>query len=168
MVCIIAIIITFYHNNYRFIMIKVSEAENNINMLLDKKVQLLDETRPIIEKELKLKGFLEDLDGLKEKDLEPFELKNILKVNYDELFRIIDENEKLLKSKKLVQIIEQINNNEEEIIGSIKFYNDNVVILNKLIKSFPSNFIGFLFRYKPKEFYKNEKREIYEILKEKE
>lgn len=166
--CIIAIIITFYHNNYRFIMIKVNEAENNINVLLDKRRQLLENTKPIIKKELKLKEFLEDLDELKEKDLDSFELNNILKINYDELFRIIDENEKLLKSKKLVQIIEQINNNEEEIIGSIKFYNDNVVILNKLVKSFPSNFIGFLFRYKPKEFYKNEKREIYEILKEKE
>ncbi len=166
--CIIAIIITFYHNNYRFIMIKVNEAENNINMLLDKKRQLLEDTKPIIKKELKLKEFLEDLDEVKEKEIDSFELKNILKVNYDELFRIIDENEKLLKSKKLVQIIEQINNNEEEIIGSIKFYNDNVVILNKLIKSFPSNVVGFLFRYKPKNFYKNEKREIYEILKEKE
>lgn len=166
--CIIAIIITFYHNNYRFIMIKVNEAENNINVLLDKRRQLLEDTKPIIKKELKLKEFLEDLDELKEKDLDSFELNNILKINYDELFRIIDENEKLLKSKKLVQIIEQINNNEEEIIGSIKFYNDNVVILNKLVKSFPSNLVGFLFRYRPKDFYKNEKREIYEILKEKE
>ena len=58
--CIIAIIITFYHNNYRFIMIKVNEAENNINMLLDKKRQLLEDTKPIIKKELKLKEFLDE------------------------------------------------------------------------------------------------------------
>lgn len=147
-------------------MIKVNEAENNINMLLDKKLQFLEETRPIIKKELKLEEFLEDLDDLAERGLNSFALNNILKINYEKLFKVLDENEKLLKSKELVKIIEQINNNEEEIIGSIRFYNDSVVVLNKLIKTFPSNFIGFLFRYNTKEFYKNEKREIFEILKE--
>lgn len=167
-VCIIAIIITFYHNSYKLVLVKINEAENNINMLLDKKLHLLDDARPIIKKELKLEEFLENLEGLKERELSAFSLKNILKENYEKLFKIVDDNEKLLKSKELVKIIEQINSNEEEIIGSIKFYNDSVVILNKLIRTFPSNLVGFLFRYKAKEFYKNEKREIYEILKEKE
>ena len=58
--------------------------------------------------------------------------------------------------------------NEEDLVASIKFYNDTVVDFNKLIVSFPSNIIRLIFRYKRKEFYNHEKREIYEILKDEE
>ena len=57
-----------------------------------------------------------------------------------------------------------LNNNEENIIGSIKFYNDTVVLFNHLVVSFPSNIICLFKRYKKKEFYSNEKREMFEIL----
>ena len=42
-----------------------------------------------------------------------------------------------------------------------------VVEFNKLVMSFPSKLIAFLFRYKKKQFHNNEKREMYEILNEK-
>ena len=47
---------------------------------------------------------------------------------------------------------------------NIKFYNDTVVDFNQLILSFPSSIIAFIKRYKKKEFYSNEKREIEDIL----
>ena len=84
------------------------------------------------------------------------------------LFKTLDDNEKLLKSEKIVNIINEFNDNEEDLVASIKFYNDTVVDFNKLIVSFPSNVIRLIFRYKRKEFYNNEKREIYEILKDEE
>ena len=61
----------------------------------------------------------------------------------------------------------EINENEEDLVASIKFYNDNVVEFNRLIVSFPSNIIKLIFKYKRKEFYSQEKLEIFEILKEK-
>ena len=72
-----------------------------------------------------------------------------------------------MKSESLVSIIHNLNENEENIVGAIKFYNDTVVEYNKLIVSFPSSIVGFFKRYKKKEFYNNEKREIFEILNEK-
>jgi hypothetical protein len=61
------------------------------------------------------------------------------------LFKVLDENEKLLKSETLLSILEELNDNEEDIIGAIKFYNDTVVDFNELVVSFPANIIALFF-----------------------
>lgn len=164
---IILLVITIYYNKFRFTIIKIDEAENNIGILLSKKVELLDRTRPIIKKEIKLKEFLDDLDFLKESKINHFEMNSALKEYHKELIKVLDDHEKLLKSETLVSIIEEINSNEDSIIGTTKFYNDCVVTFNKLVSGFPSNVVAFFWRYKRKEFYNNEKKEMYEILNEK-
>lgn len=166
-ISIILMIITINYNKFRFTIIKIDEAENNISVLLRKKIELLDRTRPIIKKELKLDEFLEDIDLLSESKINHFEMNSSLKDSHLELIKILDEHEKLMKSEKLVSIIEDINSNEEAILGSTKYYNDSVVTFNKLVGSFPANVVAFLWRYKRKEFYNNEQREMYEILNEK-
>lgn len=164
---IILIIITINYNKFRFAIIKIDQAENDIEVLLNKKVELLDRTRPIIKKELKLDEFIEDIEFLKETQINHFEMNNSLKELYDELNKVLDENEKLFKSEALVSILEELSDNEEAILGSTKFYNDNVVIFNQLVGAFPSNIVAGIWHYKRKEFYNNEKREMYEILNEK-
>ena len=166
-ISIILLIITIYYNKFNFVIIKIEEAENNIGVLLNKKVELLDRTRPIIKKELKLNSFLEDIEFLKESKINHFELNSNLKEHHNVLVRTVDDNEKLLKSDALVSIIEELNANEDAILGSTKFYNDNVVIFNQLVGGFPSSIIAFIWRYKKKDFYSNEKREMYEILNDK-
>ena len=164
---IILLVITIYYNKFRFTIIKIDEAENNIGVLLSKKVELLDRTRPIIKKEIKLKEFLDDIEFLKESKINHFEMNSALKEYHNDLIKILDDHEKLLKSETLVSIIEEINSNEDAIVGTTKFYNDSVVTFNKLVSSFPSNIVAFFWRYKRKEFYNNEKKEMYEILNEK-
>lgn len=166
-ILIILIIITVNYNRFRFAIFKIDEAENNIEVLLKKKIELLDRTRPIIKKELKLEEFLEEIDFLKESQINHFEMNNSLKECHTNLIKVLDDNEKLFKSETLTTIIEEINSNEEAIVGCTKFYNDSVVVFNKLVGAFPSNLVAFLWRYKRKEFYNNEKREMYEILNEK-
>ena len=139
------------------------KSEEDIDIYLQKKKDLLDRTRPIIKKELKKESFLDALDN-NYGEMNHFQRNDNLKTAYNELFKVIDENEKLMKSDTLVSILEELNNNEENIIGSIKFYNDTVVLYNHLVVSFPSNIISLFKRYKKKEFYNNEKRELFEIL----
>ena len=164
---ILVTIISIYHNKFQFCIIKIDEAENNIGVLLDKKRELLERTRPIIKKELKLEEFLEKINDWDSNNFNHFEINSILKDCSYDLFKLLDENEKLYKSESLVSIIEELNDNEDMIVGSINYYNDNVVEFNKLVVSFPSKLIAFLFRYKKKQFHNNEKREMYEILNEK-
>ena len=165
-ICLLLIVIAVYNNKFQLVIIKIDKAEEDISIYLDKKKELLDRTKPIIKKELKLDSFLDELDNFFE-DINNFDEHDILKKAYNELFKTLDENEKLFKSETLVSILEELNDNEEDIVGAIKFYNDTVVEFNQRRTAFPSNIIGFFRRYKKKEFYNNEKREIFEILNEK-
>lgn len=157
------LIIVINNNKFQFSIIKIDKAEEDISLYLEKKKELLNRSRPVIIKELKLDSFLEDLDNDLD-NMNNFEEYELLKKEYNNFFKTLDENEKLLKSETLLSILEDLNDNEEDIVGAIKFYNDTVVEFNKLLVSFPSNIIGFFKRYKKKEFYNNEKREIFEIL----
>ena len=158
-ISIFSTIFVIFNNKFQLAIIKIEKAEEDISLYLQKKEELLNRTKPIIGKELKMDTFMEDLDCI------PIDANNIdvhamLKKVYNEFFRILDENEKLLKSKQLGKIMEELSENEENVIGSIKFYNDTVVDYNQLVMSFPSNIIAFVRRYKKKEFYNNEKREM--------
>ena len=162
----LAFIFVIFDNKFKLSIIKIDKAEEDIDLYLQKKSELLERSRPIIKKELKIKKFMVELDE-KRDEYSNFENHLLLKKCYNELFKTLDENEKLLKSKSLVKILEELNDNEENIVGAIKFYNDTVVEYNKLIVSFPSKLIALFKRYKKKDFYNNEKREIFEILNNK-
>lgn len=162
----LSIIVVMFNNKFELASIKIEKAEQDIDLYLKNKMELLNRTRPIVKKALKTKEFMEDLDTI------PVDLDNLtthitLKKVYNELFKVLDEHEKLYKSEALLKILDELNDNEEDIIGAIKFYNDTVVDYNKLVVSFPSNIIALFKRCKKLEFYNNEKREIFEILNEK-
>ncbi len=165
-VSLIGIIFIVYHNKFKFSVIKIEEAENNIDLFLQRKLELLKRSRQVVIKELKSENFLEQLDSDTISDLNHFELNDLLKKTYNEFFQTLDDNEKLFKSESLVHIIDDLNSNEIDLVAAIKFYNDTVVMFNQLIVSFPSNIIRLFFGYRKKEFYSHEKREIYKILKE--
>lgn len=165
-IALILLIIAIYYNKFQFAIIKIDEAENNADLFLHKKLELIKRAIPIIEEELKLKDFLKDIIDIKEEEINHFELNSKLSDSYKELFKKIDDNEKLYKSEALLNIINELNDNEIELIGTIKYYNDTVVDFNKLILSFPSNIIRLFFGYKKKEFYSHEKYEMFEILKD--
>ena len=165
-ISIISIIMVMFNNKFELASIKIEKAEQDIGLYLKNKIDLLNRTRPIVKKALRTKEFMEDLDTI------PVDLDNLtthitLKKIYNELFKALDEHEKLYKSEALVKILDELNDNEESIIGAIKFYNDTVVDFNKLVVSFPSNILALFKRYKKLDFYNNEKREIFEILNEK-
>lgn len=162
---VLFITIVICNNKFQLAIIKIEEAENNIDMFLQKKSELLNRCIPIVKKELKTKEFLEDLNSFR--DINLFELNNLLKRCSNEIFKVVDENSKLLKKEAMELIIEEINNNEIDLVAAIKYYNDAVVVFNQLISSFPSKIIAIFKRYKKKEFYNNEKKAIYDILNDK-
>ena len=165
-ICFLLFIITIINNRFKFAVIKIEKAEEDINIYLQKKKDLLERTRPIIKKELKLKEYLNEIDSVSE-EMDNYSKNDVLRKLSNEVFKTIDENEKLYKSESLMTIIDNLNDNEENIVGAIKFYNDTVVDYNKLAISFPTNIIALFRGYRRKDFYNNEKREMFEILNEK-
>lgn len=162
----ILFIATIINNRFKFAIIKIEKAEEDINLYLQKKKDLIERTIPIIKKELKLKEYLNDINSIND-ETNNFNKNDILKKLSNEIYKTIDENEKLYKSDSLMSIINELSDNEENIVGAIKFYNDTVVDYNKLAISFPTNIVALVKRYKKKQFYNNEKREMFEILNEK-
>ena len=51
---LLLLVIVIYHNKFRISIVKIEEAENNIDLHLQKKYDLLKRSRPVVEKELKL------------------------------------------------------------------------------------------------------------------
>lgn len=162
-IAFILLIVALYYNKFQFTIIKIEEAESNTEIYLNKKVELLNRLIPIVKSKIKDKKLLNKIDV---DELNHFELNKKLSHEANNIYTILDDEEKLLKIDKIVNLIEEINDNEEDLIASIKYYNDTVVDFNKLILSFPSNIIRLFFGYKKKEFYSNEKREMFEILRE--
>lgn len=165
-IAFILLIIVITYNRFQFSIIKIEEAEANIGIALNKKLELIRRAIPVIKDELKLKEFLEESNNTNTEELSNFELNNLLSEYSKKLFSTIDDNDKLYKSESLIKILNEYNNNEIDLVGTIKFYNDTVVDYNHLILSFPSNIIRHIFGYRKMEFYSHEKREVFEILRD--
>ena len=165
-IALFILIYTIYNNKFQFVIIEIEEAENNVEDLLHKKFDLLQRTIPIINKELKLDDFLEKIEHLDLNKISHFELNDLLRESYNTLLVTVDENDKLNKSEPLKEILDDLENLEIELSGAIKFYNDGVTKFNKLVATFPANIVSLLRGYKKKEFYSNEKKEMFEILNE--
>ena len=89
---LLILFITIGNNKFSFAIIRIEEAENNIEVLLHKKYDLLQRCCPIIIKELKVKDFLPDIGEIKLEEINHFELNDTLKKGYNELILIIMKN----------------------------------------------------------------------------
>lgn len=148
----------YYKNKFNFYFLKVEEADNNIELILEKKIEILLKIAKIIDKDM-------------EKELEEFKKKEISKHQcYIELSSL---GNKLLKeadaeeyesNKKLNNLIGRFDDNECDLKGSLKYYNDNAVEINNYIHKFPSNIVSLLSHFKELDIYKIEKRESFAIL----
>ena len=148
----------YYKNKFNFYFLKVEEANNNIELILEKKIEILLKIAKIIDKDM-------------EKELEEFKKKEINKHQcYVELSSL---GNKLLKeadaeeyesNKKLNNLIGRFDDNECDLKGSLKYYNDNAVEINNYIHKFPSNIVSLFSHFKKLDIYKIEKRESFAIL----
>lgn len=163
--CII-ILFRIYYTKFQLLISKIKHAEEEIDTLLQKKLELMKEVAPQIKKELDLAKFLDSLTTIEEKNFSNIELNDFLSLKYRKILQKMEQNEKLYKSEEIVTLINTLADHEVDLYATINFYNDNVISYNQLIISFPSNIISLFLRYRKKQFYKQEKQESFEILKE--
>ena len=166
-ILIIIFIISFIISKKKLelIMLNINEGSTNINVLLKKKLELLKTLYGLVKTKISVDDLNINFERLEEKKLSSFDLNNSLKDIHNDLFKAIDMNSKVNKNKKVITTLEELNDNEEDLYGVIHFYNDSVVTYNNLVLSFPSNIASKLLKYKKLDFFSNEKREIFEILK---
>ena len=175
-VAVIAFIMIFvmievsYYNKFQLLKIKISEAFNNIDILFEKKLNLLERCVTIIKdsnKKYKNEALLDNLIKIKNQKVDRFDLNKELTLALREYHSILDLDKKLSEIESLKNINEDLVDIDNDLNAAKKYYNDNIVLHNNLVKCFPSSIVARLFNYKKEEFFKEEKIETLEILKEK-
>lgn len=159
-----------YYNKFQLLKIKISEAFNNIDILFEKKLNLLERCIAIIKdnnKKYQEEVLLDNLVKIKNKKVNRFDLNRELTLALREYHSILDLDKKLSEIESLKNINEDLIDIDNDLNAAKKYYNDNVVLHNNLVKCFPSSIVAKLFHYKKEEFFKEEKIETLEILKEK-
>ena len=160
-----------YYNKFQILKIKISEAYNSMDILFEKKVNLLERATNIIKEnndKYKEDMLLDNLTKIKSKNIDRFELNHELTLAFRDYKGLLDLDQKLANLDSLKSINEELVNIDTDLDASKKYYNDNVVLFNNLVKCFPSNLLAVIKKYKKKDFFKEEKIETLEILKEQE
>ena len=167
-IALLLMIFIIYYNKYQFAVIRINEAENKISKSLKEKVALIERIIPIFREKFKDDNrLLDSMIKIKDDNLNNFEINKELTHASRVISEILDNHTALYEEENIKTILDELFMNKQDIEAGEKFYNDNVVVYNKLIRSFPSNIVGLILHMKKKEFYENETEEIYEILKEK-
>ena len=161
LICVIMVLA--YKNKYNFLYIKVKEADNNLDILLQKKEEILLKIVPILE-DAKIKDIPEVIK-LKSKRIDHHELYQELMDMTTDILKIIDDYEDKLDFNKLDNLIDKLNENENDLRAALKYYNDNGEEIIFLSHKFPTNLIKIFSHYQDIETYKLKKRETFEILK---
>ena len=159
------IIIKNTKSKFLFLDIKLKEGENNISLFLQKKKDIMDKIVKIVIQNEKYKDSFDEFNGDVNNQSDNFKLHSVLNDYYNKLSKIIFEDDTIVQDEKLVNLLNELKDNEEDLIGAIKFFNDTVVDYNKLIVVFPHKIIAKVLGYTEEQFYKNEKEEMFQILK---
>ncbi len=169
-ILLVLILEVAFYNRFQVAKIRISEAENNIDILLQKKLVLLERVIKVIEeadKKYKEDQILINVIKLKNKKVNNFQLNEELDKALAEYKGLLDLDSKLKDIESLTSINYDLTNVDNDLIAAKKFYNRTIIAYNKLVQCFPSNLVGSFFKYKRKEFYSEEREEVYEILKKK-
>ena len=165
LVTILILMFILSKNKFLILNIKLNEADSSIKLFLQKKAVGLDNIiREITAKgidEEKFKDFVKSVDSEKN----GYHLHSLLNKYYVKVSKILFDNDELSKDEKILSYLTDLKSNEEDLIGSIKFYNDTVVDYNGLLNVFPHKFFAKILGYNEQQFYNNEKEELFEILK---
>ena len=158
------------YNKFQLLKTKISEAFNNMDILFEKKANLLERAVNIIKEnneQYKEEIMLDNLTKIKNQTISRFELNHELMLGFRDYKSLLDLDKNLADLDALKNINEELINIDNDLNASKKYYNDNVVLFNNLVKCFPSNIVARLSKYKKMDFFKEEKIETLEILKEK-
>lgn len=148
----------YYKNKFNFYFLKVEEADNNIELILEKKIEILLKIAKIIDKDME-----KELEELKKKEISKHQCYIELSSLGNKLLKEADAEE-YESNKKLNNLIGRFDDNECDLKGSLKYYNDNAVEINNYIHKFPSNIVSLFSHFKELDIYKIEKRESFAIL----
>ena len=161
---IIALILKSKADKIKDIVIKITEAEENINLLLNKKLELVININNYIEEKAE-EEIVDDIGTMVNKELDSYEQNTMLNNCYDKILELIDYNNTIILDDDEYKDVKKLKEVATNLVGVENYFNDNATLLNDYIRKFPANIVSKSKKIKKKELYINEKSEIFEILK---
>ncbi len=154
LICLILIWIASIYNRFQVFIIRINEAETNIDSVLRKRFDLLNKSSEIIKENTDAdENVLNQVEKLKSKKLSNFELDRKLYDALKEFNRYKERFPKIKNNDAFVKIDVELNESEAEIVAFRKYYNDIITDYNKMVKSFPSNLVALMFKFKSKLYF---------------
>ncbi len=142
------------YNKFQNYIIRINEAETNIDSTLRTRFDLLNKSIDIIKANTNTKEeVLNIIVKLRSRKLSNFELDRQLYEAINEFQKYKEEYPELKNSEVFTKIDISLNESEAEMVAFRKYYNDIITEYNKMVKSFPSNIIALFFKFKPKLYF---------------
>ncbi len=151
---LILILLVATYNHFQDYIIRINEADVNIDSVLRKRFDLLNKSIGIIKSNINTEDeILDIIVKLRSKKLNNFELDRSLYDAINEFHTIKEKYPELQNCKELIKIEINLMESESEIVGLRKYYNDIITDYNKLVKTCPSNIIAIIKGYKAKDYF---------------
>ena len=160
--CIIVMAFISVYNRFQINVIRINEAEANIDSTLRKKFDLLNKSINVIKNETKEKNVLDKIKKLRSLKLNNFEFDRELIEAKSEFDSYVNKYPDLKTNELFVNINYGLAETESEIEAFKKYYNDTITDYNKMVKTFPSNIVALISRYKKRPYFdkKEDKKDI--------
>lgn len=153
-VCIIFMFLIGIYNRFQNYIIRINEAEANIDSTLRKRFDLLNKSIGIIKANTNIEeDILEIVVKLRSRKLSNFEFDRQLYEAINEFNKIKEEHPELKNSEAFIKIDLGLAEGEAEIVASRKYYNDIITDYNRLVRAFPSNLVAAVCKYKHKNYF---------------
>ena len=153
-ICLILILLVATYNHFQDYIIRINEADVNIDAVLRKRFDLLNKAVGIIKANINSdEEVLEGIIKLRSKKLTNFELDRNLYDAINEFHALKEKYPNLQTNEEFMKIDINLIESESEIVGLRKYYNDIITDYNKLVKSCPSNIIAIIKKYKTKNYF---------------
>lgn len=153
-ICLILIFLVATYNHFQDYIIRINEADVNIDAVLRKRFDLLNKSIGIIKANIETEDeILEVIVKLRSKKLTNFELDRNLYNAINEFHSLREKFPELQECKELVKVEINLMESESEIVALRKYYNDIITDYNKLVKNCPSNIIAIIKGYKARDYF---------------
>ena len=148
------LIVNIIYNKFQDYIIRINEVEGKMDDTLRNKYDNIIKINNIIKEKIKTKKeVVDDLEEIKSDEKSSFEMYRILKEKCNKVDFIRKQYKELSVSEDINKLFYEIDEMDESLKAYIKFYNENIVSYNKLIRKFPYNIIGIILKYKEKMFF---------------
>lgn len=155
-IVIISLILIWYtniYNKFQSFIIRINEAEAEIDTTLRKRFDLLNKSIGIIKTNTNKENVLDIIVKLRSRKISNFNLDRQIYEAINEFNTYKETHKDLQTNEGFLKIELALNESEAEIVALRKYYNDIITDYNELTKTFPANIVAKFSRMKKKTYF---------------